>query len=284
MTTANDFDMQLSILKKFFRVMRLTDALALLREKNLPDRAVAITFDDGYSDNATVALPILRKYGLSATFFIATDYVDGSNMWNDVIIEAIRGTSRPSINVNGISDRKIHLHTVQDKQAAISHLIPLCKHLDGQDRNKVVADIAKATGGFVQDTLMLSESQLKTLDASGMDIGAHTRSHPILAKQSDKEAQDEIVGSRKVLESLLSANIDLFAYPNGVPNGDFTQRHAKMVEAAGFSAAVTTAPGAARANSDFFQLPRQGVWDRNSVKFVLRMFHRFSVKQTVWAA
>ena len=64
---------------------------AALERGSLPARALAITFDDGYADNATVALPILRRLGLPATFFVATGFLDGGRMWNDTVIEAVRG-------------------------------------------------------------------------------------------------------------------------------------------------------------------------------------------------
>src|ERR1044071_7430526 len=56
----------------------------------LPKRALSITFDDGYADNYNVAAPILLRLGLAATFFVATGFLDGGCMFNDVVIEALR--------------------------------------------------------------------------------------------------------------------------------------------------------------------------------------------------
>lgn len=74
---AQRFDEICRWLAKWFRVLDLNDALAGLRRGDLPARAAAITFDDGYADNSDVAVPILQRHGLTATFFIATGYVDG---------------------------------------------------------------------------------------------------------------------------------------------------------------------------------------------------------------
>jgi peptidoglycan/xylan/chitin deacetylase (PgdA/CDA1 family) len=68
----------------------------------LPERAAAITFDDGYADNFTRALPLLREQGLPATFFVATGFLDGGRMWNDTISEAIRRCNEDVVDLSAI--------------------------------------------------------------------------------------------------------------------------------------------------------------------------------------
>jgi len=68
----------------------LSDAITRLRRGTLPSCAVSITFDDGYADNAENALPLLQKYAITATFFIASGFIDGGRMWNDTVIESVR--------------------------------------------------------------------------------------------------------------------------------------------------------------------------------------------------
>jgi peptidoglycan/xylan/chitin deacetylase (PgdA/CDA1 family) len=119
--------------------------------------------------------------------------------------------------------------------------------------------------------LMLSSTQLRALRDAGMLIGGHTRSHPILARLDDADAREEIVGGKQRLEALLGEPISLFAYPNGKPEEDFAARHAAMARAAGFEAALTTAAGMARQDTDPFQLPRFTPWDRTHWRFGLRM-------------
>ena len=78
------------VLARYFRPCGLAEGLRQLRDGGLPPRSVAVTFDDGYADNARIALPILREARVPATFFIATSYLDGGRMWNDTVIEAVR--------------------------------------------------------------------------------------------------------------------------------------------------------------------------------------------------
>ena len=85
---AQRFEQIAAFLARCFRVMPLPDAIDALQRGCLPAAAACITFDDGYADNLEVAAPILRKHGLSATFFIATGFTGGGRMFNDTVIEA----------------------------------------------------------------------------------------------------------------------------------------------------------------------------------------------------
>ena len=104
-----------------------------------------------------------------------------------------------------------------------------------------------------------------------MQIGAHTCTHPILARLDTETARAEIVRSKTALEALLQREVSFFAYPNGKPGQDYEREHAEIVRDAGFRAAVSTAPGVATALSDCFQLPRFTPWDRTRARFGLRM-------------
>jgi hypothetical protein len=84
------FRWQIKLLAKHFNILPLRDAAQRLVDGNLPARAAAVTFDDGYADNLTNAIPVLAARGLPATFFVATDYLDGGRMFNDTVIELVR--------------------------------------------------------------------------------------------------------------------------------------------------------------------------------------------------
>jgi len=271
-TTANDFDMHLRVLAKYFRVFTLFEALSMLDAKSLPARSVAITFDDGYADNATEALPILKRYGMKATFFIATRFIAGELMWNDKIIEAMRNCESGNLSLEKLGLGSFKLDNMDSRRAVIDVLLKKLKHVAEPERSNTVLEIVAATQSPMPSRLMMSEHQLKCLVAEGMEIGAHTVSHPILAKQSDEVAKYEISESRKVLRQLLGVAVSSFAYPNGRPSIDYTKSHAMYAQNAGFDAAVSTQTGTVRLHTDRYQLPRYGVWDRSEWKFILRLF------------
>ena len=99
---ARRFDAILGWISQWFCVMPLNTAVAALRRGELPGRALSITFDDGYADNHSVALPLLQRHGMTATFFIASGFLDGGRMWNDSVIEAVRRTSLGTLNLRGL--------------------------------------------------------------------------------------------------------------------------------------------------------------------------------------
>jgi len=84
------FEGLMRYLQRHFNVIPLQEAIELSASDELPRASLSITFDDGYADNVSEALPILQKLALPATFFVATDYLDGGRMWNDTVIETVR--------------------------------------------------------------------------------------------------------------------------------------------------------------------------------------------------
>jgi peptidoglycan/xylan/chitin deacetylase (PgdA/CDA1 family) len=242
-----------------FRVLPLAQAIARLREGNLPARALCITFDDGYRDNHDVALPILKKLGLPATFFISTGFLDGGRMWNDSVIETVRRASR-SLDAPELGLDPVAVETIEQKRTAIGALIGKAKYMPLDERVEAVDAIARRAGIVLPDDLMMSGDQVRALHKAGMSIGAHTVRHPILARIELERARQEISEGRAALERLIGERIPLFAYPNGRPGSDYRAEHVALVRELGFDAAFSTAHGAAASSDDPFQIPRFTPW------------------------
>lgn len=272
--TAAEFDAICSWLRDWFDVLPLGDAVARLRQDRLPARALAITFDDGYADNHDVALPILQRHGLSATFFVATRFLDGGRMWNDTLIEAVRGVTGPGLELAGTPAAAVgplSCGSLEERRRAIGTLIGATKYLAPPERDAWVDAVAAASGAAMPSDLMMSSAQVRALRAAGQEIGAHTDSHPILARLSPMQMEQEIRTGRERLEGLLGERVALFAYPNGQPGTDYTPEAVEIVRRLGFDAAVSTAWGAARRGADRFQLPRFTPWDRSRLRFGARL-------------
>jgi peptidoglycan/xylan/chitin deacetylase (PgdA/CDA1 family) len=267
--TVESFDAQMRRLRRVFNVLPLPEAVDQLKEGTLPARAVCITFDDGYADNVTLALPILQKHGLHATFFIATAYLDGGRMFNDTVIEAIRRADRPHADLTSLGLGMHDLSTPEVKARAIGHILPKVKYLPLGEREATVAEVAKhLTQAALPDDLMMSTGQLLRLHEAGMEIGGHTARHPILAKLDAAAARAEIAAGKAWLESTLDTRVRLFAYPNGKPGTDYRPDQAAIVRSLGFTAAVSTSPGVATNSSDLFHLPRYTPWSPKPGHFV----------------
>jgi peptidoglycan/xylan/chitin deacetylase (PgdA/CDA1 family) len=268
---AKRFAEQIEWISRCFQVMPLAAAVEALYSGRLPQRAACITFDDGYADNAEIALPILQRYGVPATFFVASGFLDGGRMWNDSVIEALRAARLDRID---LSDIGLGLHTLSSPTArrlAIDRVLAALKYLPEPERSARVAELSSRLAVALPQDLMMSTEQVRGLHAAGMEIGGHTCHHPILAKLDEAHACREIADGKERLEEILGAPLRLFAYPNGKPGRDYTSEHVAMVRRLGFRAAVSTAWGVATPECDPYQLPRFSPWDRNLAKFGLRV-------------
>lgn len=271
---ASRFDRLCQWLKGAFQVLPMDQAIQGLREGRLPARAAAITFDDGYADNHDVAMPILQRHGLSATFYIATGYLDGGRMFNDTVIEAVRNARLPQLDLAGLGldcAATLPLADAVQRRAAVPVLLGALKYRPATERLQLVQAVAERAGGALPDNLMMRSDQVQGLRRGGMVVGAHTVSHPIMAGLDEAHARQEIVQCRQTLENLLGERIAHFAYPNGVPGRDYTESTARLVESVGFDSAVTTGWGATRATTDLYQLPRFTPWDLTPHRFAARM-------------
>jgi peptidoglycan/xylan/chitin deacetylase (PgdA/CDA1 family) len=268
---AAEFDWLLGLLKSCFNIIPLTEAVDKLRAHKLPPRAACITFDDGYADNSEIALPILQRHQLHASFFIATGFLNGGRMWNDSVIELVRRAQSGQIDARAIGLGVHPIETIAQRQAAIPALISQLKYLPLDERLAQVQRLIDLVAIDLPDDLMMTSAQLQKLHRGGMEIGGHTVNHPILARTSDAIARDEIANGKAALEDLIKQPLRLFAYPNGKPNEDYLAQHVAMVKDLKFEGAVSTSWGSAKKHADLYQLPRFTPWDRTKLRFVLRM-------------
>ena len=274
---AQRFDRLCGWLSAWFRVIPLDAAVAQLKNGTLPERAASITFDDGYADNYHVALPILQRHNLTATFFIATGFLDGGCMWNDTIIESVRACQQPVLDASALNLGVHPLASLAEKTRAIHRLIQDIKYLPTQERVAITQRLASIANVTVPRDLMMTSQEVKAMRIAGMQIGAHTVSHPILARLSEDEARQEMGASKQFLEHLLGERVGLFAYPNGKPGEDYTPQNALMVRELGFDAAVSTQWGASSMGDDLFQIRRFTPWDRSKLRFALRVAQNLAV-------
>jgi peptidoglycan/xylan/chitin deacetylase (PgdA/CDA1 family) len=258
--SAQVFDEHLAYLKKHYTPLPLSRVAELLaKQLPLPAFAAAITIDDGFSDSYEIAYPILRKHGLPATLFVVTNFLDGKTwLWTDKVrylvgsarsgsAEMDFGAHRLTIELNGPASR---LHEAE-------RINLILKTLPDGLKEAAVNQIASTLGLVVpglppKDCAPVTWEQVREMSEGGIEIGSHTVNHPILTNTSDDQLSQEIVGSRKRLEEVLSEPIKLFCYPNG----NFDQRVRRAVVQAGYECAVTTELGLNPTSRDIFSLRR----------------------------
>ena len=253
-----------------FNVLPLTQALELRRERRLPPRTVCITFDDGYANNAEVALPILTARGLRATFYVATGYLNGGRMWNDSVIEAVRNAPR-TLELDDLGLGVHVLGNTAERRAAMDTILGALKYREFDARLAMATRIAQRAGLPDSSPLMMADEQVRKLAAAGMEIGAHTVSHPILTRIEHAAAVREIQASKRRLEAITGATVASFAYPNGRPGKDYSREHVDIVRGAGYDSAVSTAWGCVTSTANAYELPRIAPWGATHFRYLLRI-------------
>lgn len=265
------FTQQIATLSGSFNILPLREAISRLANGTLPPRAAAISFDDGYADNHDIVVPILQKFGVHATFFVATGYLDGGVMWNDAIIEAVRHSRADAIDAGELGIGILQTNSEGTRKVAVVRLVTRLKYLPTLFREEWTRRLLETLGVKPSRNLMMTSDQVAGLVGSGMDVGCHTDGHPIFTKATMDEVREQIVRGRARLEDIAGRPITLFAYPNGRPGIDFGPQHVRLVRELGFDAALSTRWGAAQTGDDLFQLPRFTSWGKSEFRFQFRM-------------
>lgn len=273
------FRSQMEMLAECFNVLPLREAVQMLHTERMPARAVCITFDDGYRSIYELALPILQEFNFPATVFVTSGHIGNGNMWNDRIVESIRRmpTGRLDLQEFGMGVR--HLEFTHDRVRTVKEVTQSAKYRSLSERQSLTLLLEELAGGTGPD-LMLTEEMVLSLSHHGIEIGAHTVTHPILINLDDTTARKEITESKEMLEALLGTSVELFAYPNGKAGTDFDERHVQMVRDVGFTAAFTSEVAAATRMHDRYRIPRALPWDAQPVMFGARMLHWLRGKGT----
>lgn len=264
-----EFAAQMGMLNKYFNLLTVSQAVRDIRAGRLAKRAVCVTFDDGYADNHEVAAPILEGLGTPATFFVATGYLNGGIMWNDRIIETFRQLSPGEYDFGDLGQVSVPDNDCRSKitQKTLNKL----KYLEGDERDRISRAIFKKFNIESSNSIMMTDAMVKDLHDRGMEIGAHTVSHPIMARLDAASAAVEVETSKAYLEALLQSDVTSFAYPNGKFGKDLTARDVEIVRASGFDVAVTTDRGSVTASSNRWALPRVSLTGSSGMKSLARL-------------
>ncbi len=220
--TPESLDRQLTLLKTHFTPIGLGDLLEHLDGAPLPPNPALVSFDDGYRDNHDHALPVLLRHGISATFFIATDYVDGRRLyWWDRISWIVKHAEQSRFAIEYPEHMEVNVETA-GAEWRLHRIVKIWKGLDLERFLDELADAARApwdapTEARLVDELVMTWDHVRALRRAGMDVGSHTRSHRVLQTLTPSELSEELSGSRECMEAALGESIHAVAYPVGHP-------------------------------------------------------------------
>ncbi len=245
----DDFDWQVGYMARHYQPLTPGQLGALLDAgKPVPRNALLITFDDGYRDNHDIALPILRRHGVAATVFITTGYVDRQEVyWFDRLVHSTKLSRVAQIEVEPGQVLELG-HTMGQRQAVSEVLLRHLKLLSDEHRLAAVQrwmDALDVPAPRTEDSLHapMSWAHVRNLAASGIEIGSHTVTHPVLSSvASDAQLMHELRGSRLAIEAHTGRPVTALAYPVGGPRA-YDERVVRAVRNAGYRFAFTYTPG-----------------------------------------
>ena len=291
------FDRQMAYMARHYNVVPLSELVGRFNAgKQLPPYTAAITFDDGFRNNLAVALPILQKYHLPATIFLATSFIssDELGLWTECIDSLIHRTSVQNIRLtlDGVK-KSFPLRSAADREIASDQVRAFLKTLAATQRKFALKELEEQleektdrpqSGGdngsepseiHEQSTAekeeryaFLSWQQVQMMARGSITFGSHTHTHAILAPLSEPDLNFELTESRRLIEQNLGASCTLFSYPNGAKR-DFGRREEELLGSLGYVAAVSQIDGFNDASTNIMALRRINIPRDDSLSFFI---------------
>jgi peptidoglycan/xylan/chitin deacetylase (PgdA/CDA1 family) len=256
----------LDVLQSLGRIQSLAELVRDVGSRRRGPASFALTFDDGYHDNLSAAKPILEERGAPATVFVTSGFIGGEPFWWDELVDLLLDDTSPpgriELTFDGVSRSWDVTSTTRTR--VFDEVWAILQELEDDARRRALAALRaqfSSTPRAAGRSLTVAELRELT-EGDLVSIGAHTQTHPVLARLSDDAARAEVVGSKEWIENVLNEPVTAFSYPYG-GSDHYGQSAVEIVRAAGFEFACSGEPGPVTRGCDPLQLPRVTVknWD-----------------------
>lgn len=251
---------QLDYLSRHYQFLSLSKLLDCYEQQQpIPSKSVVITFDDGFRDNFTNAYPILQRYHVPATVFLVTGCVSsGDLVWPQKVGYLFQKTKVDMFCHETTDEKPVWLRSHSERDLARRVVRNVLGHMPRVERERSLEELCQLLQVEVPRDRMLTWDQIETMRKGGIEFGAHTFSHPLMALQSQEEARWEMEASLHDIQNRLGITRPPFVFPGG----SFTPELVKMAISVGFRCVVQPRVGV-RVNSlevnDQFSLSRVGL-------------------------
>ena len=288
----SNFEQQLQVLQNSFKISSVTDIALSLRKGGVKNTAVALTFDDGYRDNFQIALPLLEKYNIPATFFLTNNFGEEKIYWWDRLANLILRTPMLPVNLDMAIKEEIINFSIGEETVLNEYLEQLHRQwvvpatpptkrgilyyrlwhmmqpLPPDEIENILQQIKNWTEKTEEimspHTLLITKEQLRKLaNHQLIDIGIHTANHVALGCHSAEIQENEILQNQKQLEVILNKKIDTIAYPYG----QYNTTTLNIVEKTGLQAGLSVEYNVVYNTSNPFALGRFQVKNWNAEQF-----------------
>jgi len=290
-----NFAEQLVVIRAVGHPMSLTEFTRRLECDDPPDDAVVVTLDDGYADNLEIAEPLLRAVDVPATVFAVSDRVGSERefWWDDlerIVFHTPRRAGVVAIEIEGEMLRwelgpddaegassadwsVLDANDPTPRHGMYRTLFARLKPWTEPVRTRILERLRGQLGADDAPRAshrVLSDTQMRDLAAGGLvEIGAHTRTHPVLSVMSYDAQRAEIVESKRRIEDIVGRAVESFSYPFGT-RSDYAAESLSIVREAGFRCACVNHAGPIGWNNRF-RLPRFIVRNWNGDAFARRL-------------
>ena len=261
------FEAQMRYLSRRYRIVPLSQMCREIRDKVQVQPTVAVTFDDGYRDLYTYAFPVLRKYRIPATIYLVGKCMEtGEALWYDRIFAAVATLPAGHLEVDNAGRRVFVLDSETARQRAAWEIICYLRTIPDVQRRQWCSEFERQVGmpeGELSNR-MLDWVQVKEMWCQGVAFGAHTMTHPSVARLDSVALEYELGESKRMLEEGLKEPIQDFAFPFGKPQ-DVSLSAVDSLKRYAYRSAVTTVEGVNSGGTDLFALRRLQIGDDPSL-------------------
>ena len=252
------FEKTLNILKNKFSLVSIKDLEDFYYNGKTLKNSCHLTVDDGDKTFYNIIYPVLKKMNIPATLFVSPKICsDPSNFW----FQEMKGFDQNKMRNIIAEDYKIDIEMLQQ--------YPIFVILKNMNINQIWAVIAKYYSIYnlpPKENQNMSIEEVRQVDREGLvTIGAHTMNHPILSNENEETSKREIVDSIRELENILEHQIKYFAYPNGTPNLDFSDREIEILKNTNCSLAFSTETKEFYLADNPLSIPRYGLSTGNEI-------------------
>ncbi len=260
------FSQHLEVMHRYANPMPLGELVANLKVGKVPERALAVTLDDGYLDNLTIARPLLKQWKVPATVFAVSGNFGREFWWDELSRRFAPPNPLPRKLTIKSSEVDITFQTPQSprREARLRSLRELHDILFTGPRETIADVLEQLRGNLGAEArgepwhrCMTEEELCELAEDPLIEIGAHTESHRPMAYLDEIEQREEITQCKAKLEQLLGRPVPLFSYPHG----SYLPTLGGLVKAAGHSSSCAANANVVRSDSDPFSLPR--LWAAN---------------------
>jgi peptidoglycan/xylan/chitin deacetylase (PgdA/CDA1 family) len=234
------FERQVKTLQRYFNLIDTRDLDVWRAGGKLPANPAMITFDDGYRDNHQNVMPILRRLGAKAVFFVATSYITERRVfWWELVNHALFASTKSEVRIRYPQELTLALTTEDVRKASIKTLLKLLKQQEGVDMERFLEELYRAADvpfsrereREIANEMLMTWDQIRGLKDAGFDVQSHSHAHRVLHTLSADEAREDLAIARRQLEDALDAPVSSVAYPTGRPIGDSASLRQAVLDA-----------------------------------------------------